>query len=271
MAALCRHRAVLTLGGVKGGFAAGWLWTAQGAFFARTAQLLAAAYGMEEPVSDSAAPPAAAAASICFTVARAAEGDHIPRRRLRCVLRGLRGETHPPVSTPRWLIWYSQVLMKGLASLLHRWGGDVFVNAVFTTAAGVAALATLFVKELPAQPKTDEQARAATVRLEPQLWAHILLTLCLARRGQLAAERLKRPSLLSKIMLALNLLWRSRKMQLLSTLNISFGLTSAFVTQWVNGTLVKEAVVSARGGTRLRCSSTHPRSLVRARTMLASW
>jgi MFS family permease len=59
---------------------------------------------------------------------------------------------------------------------------------------------------------------------------------------------------------AASLLWTSRKMQLLSTLNVSFGLTQAFITQWVNGTLTKNAVVR-----RVRVSARHCTCALRSR------
>ncbi len=48
------------------------------------------------------------------------------------------------------------MLLKGLSSLLHRWGNDAFVYAVLTGAAVTAAVGALFIRELPPSRETGE-------------------------------------------------------------------------------------------------------------------
>lgn len=52
----------------------------------------------------------------------------------------------------------------------------------------------------------------------------------------------------NKLTLAINLLVKSRKMQCLSSLNLTFGLTSALVNGYINGSIAKEAIGGSNVG-----------------------
>lgn len=168
-------RPAAIFGSTLGGFAAGWLWTAQGAYFTRTAKLYAKAKDIEL---------VEATGWLGGIFATAYVGG--------------------------------EVLCKVASSALHLIGNDAFVYSVFTIVAVVSAGACAFIKDMPEEEKSIEQ---------------------LEKEKAVEAGGVSR-----KVMLAVDLLRKDRKMQLLAPMNMTFGFTAAFINYFVNGTPVKAAI-----------------------------
>lgn len=187
------------IGATIGGFAAGWLWTAQGAYFSRSAEIYAKSMGIEKEKAVT------LFAAIFSTIYVGFE-----------------------------------VICKGLTSLLNNWGGNDLIFGVMLSCAVISTVAMFFVRSPPAeipdaldpdsQPLLSAQPVNTPTNIEtPELTWKLSFYKWRSNAGK-------------KIKLASNLFVRSRKLQYLSFLNFSFGLTGAFLQLIVNSDILTAAV-----------------------------
>lgn len=211
-------------GSVIGGFAAGWLWTAQGAYFARTAELYAHARG--EPVT-----------------------------RANALLAGVFGSMYVGLEVVFKLL-SSGLDQAGGSSLVY----GLFTSAAVLATLGMAFVRPLPTpsevgSQMRAPDAPDCDDRAALIQQEPssasgaEEYGSEVDALVSSPK---VTDDVLPPSCVAvvwrKSTLALRLLISDPKIALLGPLNLSFGFVGSFLNYYINGTITKEAVGKANIG-----------------------
>ena len=197
-------------GAAIGGFAAGWLWVGQGAYFARAAQQYALANGV--PIT---------------------QANGLLAGIFSCLYLGLEVTMNGTYSILH--LWGGNTL--------------VYIVFTSTAALCVLGM-VLLVRPNPPQhegadapllgaDESDSRHESSADPLTPESEKPIN---SLAGTSGTAQEARGSPPWYEKVVVALKFLAHSRKMQLLAPLSCSFGFTAAYVVGFINGTPAKAAV-----------------------------
>jgi MFS family permease len=199
-------RFYVTIGALFGGWGAGFLWTAQGAYFTRAAQLH---HG-----------------SIMRSMNTSAG--------VSLIASSLESETSKLASIFAFIYLSSEVLLRAMSTLLL---GVLHLSwsNLFGMYSVVAILSTVFMLAVLKLPEKDELTRSDALseeETEPIASTQV-------------EEHHPDPQISSvwyKATAAWQLLRQDRKMKYMIGLNAIFGLTSSFLTSYVNGTVVRSVL-----------------------------